>query len=101
MWSVKGPRNTLYLLGSIHFLPPDEPLPAVMDAAYARAGRLVMEIDMDDLHAQDTQRTLRELGLLPPGQSLEQRLGPQAYAAIGAAARELGLDPALLNPLRP
>jgi len=101
LWSVKGRRNTLYLLGSIHFLPPDEPLPAVMDAAYARAGRLVMEIDMDDLDAQDTQRILRELGLLPPGQSLAQRLEPQAYAAIGAAARELGLNPALLNPLRP
>ncbi|AMN46110.1 hypothetical protein ACG33_03090 [Steroidobacter denitrificans] len=101
LWSVKGRRNTLYLLGSIHFLPPDEPLPAAIEAAYAQADRLVMEIDIGNLDLQDMQQSLLELGLLPPGRSLEQQLGPQAHAAVATAARELELDPALLNPLRP
>lgn len=101
LWSMKGRRNTLYLLGSIHFLPTDEPLPAAIEAAYHQADALVMEIDMDDLDAHDTQQALLELGLLPPGRSLQEQLGPQAHAAVAAAARELGLDPVLLNPLRP
>lgn len=101
LWSVQGKTNTVYLLGSVHFLSPSEQLPPAMDAAYKEAEALLMEIDMDDLDPLQAQRVTLELGTLPPGQSLEQEIGPQAYAKFSAQARELGLDPALLNRFRP
>jgi len=101
LWSLAGASNTVYLLGSIHFLPKDEPLPEAMRAAYRRADALLMEIDMDDLDPQETQQVMLELGVLPPGQSLEQSLGAPAYATLAAVARDLGLDPVLLGRLRP
>lgn len=101
VWSVEGKTNTLYLLGSVHFLKASEQLPAAVDEAYADAEKLVMEIDLDDLNPLEMQQLTVELGLLPDGDSLEQRLGAEAYAKVARHARELGLEPALLNRYRP
>jgi uncharacterized protein YbaP (TraB family) len=101
LWSVRGKTNTVYLLGSVHFLSPSEQLPDAMDVAYQDAEALLMEIDMDDLDPLQAQRVTLELGTLPAGQSLEQEIGPQAYAKLSEQSRELGLDPALLNQFRP
>src|SRR5690606_15566271 len=46
LWSLQGKANTVYLLGSVHLLSPDEPLPAVMDEAYQQSTELLMELDM-------------------------------------------------------
>src|SRR5262245_13690501 len=62
LWTVKGKTNTVYLLGSVHFLSPMEQLPAVVDAAYKDAEKIVMEIDMDDLDPMAMQSTAMELG---------------------------------------
>jgi uncharacterized protein YbaP (TraB family) len=101
LWSIKGKTNTVYLLGSVHFLSPAERLPDVMDDAYRDAERLVMEIDMDDLDPLATQQTVIELGLLPEGATLESEIGADAYKKVAAYANELGMDAATLNRFRP
>lgn len=101
LWSLKGKTNTVYLLGSVHFLAESEQLPGVVDDAYRDAESLLMEIDMDDLDPLEIQQTTLELGVLPPDQSLEQQLGPAAYAKVAAKARDIGLEPDLLNHFRP
>ena len=101
LWSLKGQSNTVYLLGSVHFLKPSDELPPAMDAAYRDAERLMMEIDMDDLDAAAAQQTTMELGLLPENQTLESQLGTQTYAQVARHARAIGVDPALLNRFRP
>jgi uncharacterized protein len=101
LWSLKGKTNTVYLLGSVHFLNASEQLPAVLEDAYRNAEVLVMEIDMDALDPAETQRTTLELGMQPAGQSLQQQLGEQTYAKLETRAREVGIDPALLNRFRP
>lgn len=101
LWSLKGKSNTVYLLGSVHFLSASEQLPAVVDAAYTDAESLLMEIDMDDLDPLEMQQVTLELGLLPPDQTLEQELGAPTYAKVAARAREIGVEPELLNRFRP
>ena len=101
LWSLKGRTNTVYLLGSVHFLSESEQLPAVVDEAYKDAESLVMEIDMDDLDPLEMQQTTLELGMLPADQTLEQQLGAPTYAKVAAKAREVGVDPELLNRFRP
>jgi len=103
LWTVDGARNTIYLLGSIHVLrPEDGPLPAAADAAYADAERLVMEIDMDDALAEPAAliEAMQRTALLPDGQSLRDVLGAD-YAAVAERAREAGLDLALLDRFAP
>ncbi|MFC4308983.1 TraB/GumN family protein [Steroidobacter flavus] len=101
LWSLKGKTNTVYLLGSVHFLNASEQLPAVVDEAYKNAEVLLMEIDMDDLDPAETQQITLELGLLPAGQSLEQQLGKPTYSRLSARAQEVGVDPMLLNRFKP
>jgi uncharacterized protein YbaP (TraB family) len=101
LWSLKGKTNTVYLLGSVHFLRPSEQLPATVDAAYRDAEQLLMEIDMDDLDPMQTQQLTLELGMLPEGQTLESQLGAATYAKVSDYARSLGIDPILLNRFKP
>ena len=101
LWSLKGKTNTVYLLGSVHFLRESERLPAALDAAYKDAEVLLMEIDMDDLDPAETQQITLELGMLPAGQTLEQQLGRPTYARLKTRAQEVGIDPELLNRFKP
>lgn len=101
LWSLKGKTNTVYLLGSVHFLKPSERLPGAVDEAYKDAEKLVMEIDMDDLDPLAMQQLTLDLGLLPQDKTLESELGTAAYQKISTQARKVGLDPSLLNRFQP
>ena len=101
LWSVKGKSNTVYLLGSVHFLQPGEQLPAAVDSAYRDAEALIMEIDMDDLDPTAMQAMTLELGMLPADRTLEQELGTATYAKVREYARTLGVEPLVLNRFRP
>jgi uncharacterized protein YbaP (TraB family) len=101
LWSLKGKTNTVYLLGSVHFLSESERLPAALEAAYEDAEVLLMEIDMDDLDPVETQQLTLQLGLLPDGQTLQQRLDEPTYARLVERARDVGFDASLLNRFQP
>lgn len=101
LWSLKGKTNTVYLLGSVHFLNAAEQLPSVLEDAYQDAEVLLMEIDMDDLDPVETQQITMELGLQPAGKSLQQQLGQPTYAKLETRAREVGVDPGVLNRFKP
>jgi uncharacterized protein YbaP (TraB family) len=103
LWSVAGAKNTVYLLGSIHVLrPEDGELPGVVNAAYADAERLVMEIDMDDALADPSAlvATMQKSALLPADQSLRTVLGVD-YPHISESAAAVGLDLAALDQVAP
>lgn len=101
LWSLQGKANTVYLLGSVHFLRPAEQLPSVVDTAYADAEQLLMEIDMDDLNPLHAQQLTLELGMLPAGTTLESQLGVATYAKVSEYARSIGVEPEMLNRFRP
>lgn len=104
LWTVQGEHNTVYLLGSIHVLRPDDAgLPNVAQRAYEDAEQLVMEIDLDDPLEGDPLAMLADMqrmALLPGGQSLRGVLGSD-YAAVAARAKQAGLDLALLDGFAP
>jgi uncharacterized protein YbaP (TraB family) len=101
LWSLQGKTNTVYLMGSVHFLSETEKLPAALDEAYRKSQVLLMEIDMDDLDPAETQQITLQLGMLPTGQTLEQQVGTATYSRIVTRAQDVGIDPALLNRFQP
>jgi uncharacterized protein len=101
LWSLQGKTNKVYLLGSFHLLKATETLPAAIDAAYADAEALLMEIDMDDLDPMKMQQDMTELAMQPPDQSLQQQLGPETYRLFTTRLQALSIDPALLDRFRP
>jgi uncharacterized protein len=98
LWAVHGRQNTVYLLGSIHVLrPEDATLPEVAEHAFHDSERLVMEIDMDDAGSDPLAMAgeMQQAALLPEGQTLHSVLGSD-YASIDQRARKAGVD---LGPL--
>ena len=103
LWTVAGHHNTVYLLGSIHVLrPEDAALPPVTMAAYEDAERLVMEIDLDAPGGdpQAIAATMRSMALLPDGTRLRDVLGGD-YGKVATYAQRAGLDLAALDGFAP
>src|SRR5580700_6883643 len=68
LWEVKGRHNTIYLLGSVHLLRPDDSaIPAEALRAYAQSKTLVMELDLNATSSEDAVAEGEQLGMLPEG----------------------------------
>lgn len=102
LWQIEGDSNRIYILGSIHLLPPGRAsLPDPVIAAYEDADVLVMELDLDALDPVQSQETLMRLGIDPQGRTLAALLGARDYAAAERKATALGIELALLEPFEP
>ncbi len=102
LWELTGTSNRIRLLGSIHFLrASDYPLNPAITTAFDDAEVVLMEIDMDDLDPVASSQTITMLAVDSRGRKLPELLGPDAWRAASAEARELGLDLTPLTPFEP
>tara|TARA_R110002096_G_scaffold114712_5_gene248710 strand:- start:4110 stop:5000 length:891 start_codon:yes stop_codon:yes gene_type:complete len=95
LWQVAGQQNSVFLLGSIHLLrEQDYPLPSAIDAAYADADVLIMEVDMDDIDPLATQAAFTRYGMSHDGTTLRDLMGDAMYsdALLAAEAIDIPLD---------
>ena len=102
VWAIRGAHNTVYLAGSIHMLrATDAALPAGFGHAYQASTRVVMEIDLGALDAQEIAQTLLTHGVLPDNTSLRQVVGEARYQRVSAAATSLGLPAEAIDRAAP
>lgn len=87
-----------YLVGTMH--SEDSRILAVLD----ELAPLVADVDVVAIELVPDGATLLAVGaatLLPPGQLLSERLGPERFSALREVADRRGLPPALLERLKP
>jgi uncharacterized protein len=102
LWEIKGTKNHIMVLGSIHFLrAADYPLAPAITRAFDQADVILMEIDMDDLDPIASAETIATLATDGKGRQLEELLGPDAWRAASAEAKKLGIDLAPMAPFEP
>jgi len=102
IWRIVDEDSEIWLYGTVHILPPDlHWRGARVNAAFAAADELMTEIDTSAETARVTQALALVHGSLPEGQTLSALLGPEDAARLDARARELGLDRAVLDRMRP
>jgi uncharacterized protein YbaP (TraB family) len=90
------------LLGSIHLLKPENfPLPAPLETAFSNSPVAVFETDVEKMEDPQVQMKLMSKAQLPPGETLQQRLSPQTYAAFTNHARQSGLPMEMLQSMKP
>lgn len=102
-WRVDGPSGTtLYLLGSVHVGPAEGwRYPPSIVAAFEKSSRLIVEIDSRTLDAALQQELIIENALLPPGQTLQDKLSEQTWTLLVAELEESRLDVAAVERMRP
>jgi len=102
LWTVHGSKGTVYLLGSIHVLPPQMQwhTPKI-DKALDAADMFVFEIPMDDSQKTAIQDFVKQNGLLPTGMALPSLLDEQSRKDYRAALALTHVPPETLTPLRP
>jgi hypothetical protein len=103
LWKVTSPQGKeAYLLGSVHVLSKGfYPLSPVIDDAFAASKTLVEEIDIDEMDNPATMMSLVGKALLPDGQTLEQVVSKDTYAAVRARADSNGLPWPMLQRMKP
>lgn len=102
LWKVRSEKNSIYILGSIHFLKRESyPLKKSIEQAFDGAAKLVLEIDLQSIAPEKTQQLTLEKGLFRDGTTLQQNVDKETYDLTEQRARELGIDLRAMNPLKP
>ena len=101
LWKVSKDTNSIYLLGSIHYLRKENyPLKNAVLDAFETSKRLVLEIDLNATSAENARRVTLEKAVYRDGTSLPQNIGEDTYQLAAQRAAQLGIDMRLLNPMK-
>jgi len=102
VWVMKGAKNTVYLAGSVHALPPEHAdLPPQLERAYAASRAVVMEVDLDDMDPLEAVQFVTSRGTLPEGETLGDVIGADGYAKVTKLAATLEVPEAVVSKLEP
>ena len=92
LWKVDSPQNTLYLLGSVHFLKAENyPLPQPMEAAFDDAEGVVFEVNFNEAQDRAVQQLVLQKAQPEAEETLIGTLSAQTYNLAKQKAAELGL----------
>jgi uncharacterized protein YbaP (TraB family) len=102
LWSVKGARGTVYLLGSIHVLKPsDYPLAARIIEAYAGSRRVMFEADMREMGGKAVQKALLDQGTYKDTTSLKDHISAKTYGLLARKLADAGLPESQFDKYKP
>ncbi len=102
IWKLSDEDSTVYLAGSVHLLrEKDMPIPEAFDRIYEKADDLVFEIDLAEMLSPAMALKIREIGSLPQGQSLADRIAPTTLADLRDYLKSQNLPPNLFDRYTP
>jgi uncharacterized protein YbaP (TraB family) len=101
-WRVDSEKNTVYILGSLHFADASVyPLSRSINESFEASHTLVVEADVASSGGQEVRILTQSLGLYLDGTTLESHLPEPLYERVQATAEEIGLDPLIMNLMKP
>lgn len=102
LWKIEGKKATVYLLGSIHVLKPEDyPLAEPIEKAFTNAQVVAFETDVGAL--EDPGIAMKMLGKmqLPEGQTLETQLSPEVYKQFQKHVQDSSTPEILFQKMKP
>jgi len=102
LWRVQSENNTVYLLGSVHFLTKEAyPLPAAYSQAFNESPIVVFETDINRLNTPEIQNRIVSLSFLPEGDHMQNHLSPDTYRLLTDRLLQEGIEPSRFEQLKP
>jgi uncharacterized protein YbaP (TraB family) len=102
LWRVSNDKNSIYLLGSIHYLRKENfPLHKGILDAFDASKRLVLEIDLNAVSPGAAQKVMLEKAIYRDGATLRQSISQETYKLAEQHAAKLGIDMRAMSPMKP
>lgn len=102
LWEIQGTSNQIRLLGSIHFLrPQDFPLPEAITNALMDADVVIMELDLTALNPITVQTVMLDKAIDPNGRGLEDLLDSRSYRKAQRLAAAVDIDLSTMRQYEP
>lgn len=102
LWKVKGNKNTIYLMGSLHLMPKEGyPLDPVIYELLEKADTAVFEVDIDEAVGLPAQLYIMSKSQLEKGQKLTDVLTPEVYTACKNEFASLGGSIGMVQTMKP
>ena len=99
LWKISGEQNSVYLLGSIHFLEESfYPLAEPIEGAFEEAEKVVFETDMAQMSQPQAQMKMLMQGVCPPDKTIADFLSKETYAVL---QKRLGDQAGVLERFQP
>jgi len=101
-WTIHGTRGTVYLISSLHLLPPgtDWHRPEI-DHAMQTANSFVFEVPTGDSEHEEETKFIYANGLLPDGQKLSAKLDDDGRRDFRRALDMAGMEQVNLDQKQP
>ena len=101
LWKVQSKTNTLYILGSVHFLKKEMyPLNKKIEDSFDKSEVLVVEANINDIGQIDIQRLL-ETAFYSGNETLEKHVSRETYELVKKEFGGLGVPLELINKQKP
>ncbi len=101
LWKVQSKTNTVYVLGSIHYLKKEMyPLDEKIEKAFDQSNIVGVEADVGNISKVDVQK-LVESAFYSGDETLGKHLSPEAYELVKKQLTELGASLEAANKYRP
>jgi len=101
LWKVQSKTNTIYVLGSIHYLKKEMyPLDKKIEKAFEQSEILVVEADVANIRKEDIQK-LMENAFYTENDTLQKHLSAETYGLVKKKLEELGASLEVANSYKP
>lgn len=102
IWTLSDENSTVFLAGSVHLLrEKDMPIPEAFERVYEQSDELVFEIDLSEMAAPGMAAKMREIGSLPPGEHLSDKLSPETMKGLRDYLEGMNLSANAFDRLTP
>lgn len=101
MWKVESGTNTVYVLGSIHYLKKENyPLSKTIEDAFEKSDVLAVEADVNDVSKIDVLK-LMGTAFYPENDTLENHVSGDTYELVKKEYGKLGIPLWIINKQKP
>ena len=102
LWKIESDSNTVYLMGSIHFLKEtDYPLDDRFDTCFQDAENVVFELHYDSTQTPAFQQYTLMKAFYPEGGTFKESVSDSTYILVKNKLLELGMPIEKLNAFQP
>lgn len=103
VWVAESDKGgKVFLCGTIHLLrESDYPLPQAYERAYAASEELVFELPPGASESPELTLRMQQLGMLPAEEAMQRLISAEDWKRVSAWATKRGLDPVVMDRMRP